>query len=216
MRKNYLILTIILFFYSFNGIGQIDTIKLRSLKDTSKIKYISTFDAFTVRYYDTLNNSDYIFNNFRIRYSDPFQKFYLQNDSIESVSSKLELLGDRIEDSVFIYYSDKAFTKKFAGDGYVIYQKYPIDSLLTIEIKNTIRPYLKPLAKTSLFTALIISPLVSYNFKQKQMNSSRYNKWMLGSLGSLTLFLSLKIPFKDKVYKVVDYYNDKAEWKIIN
>ncbi|WP_258542152.1 hypothetical protein [Parvicella tangerina] len=101
----------------------------------------------------------------------------------------------------------------YGGDGYGESYCYELKDITAITLKNRLKPWMRTVAWIGLTSSLVISPLASYSFRTREMNSTRYNKWMLFSLSGMTTFFTINLFLKNKTYRIKPVYDGQECWK---
>jgi len=178
-----------------------DQFYLRSKSDTTKIRRIKAVESVSVPFSDSIDQIEMFVNLEKQIFSDKI----LLKDTIDVWVWKQVINGFMDERSFAEEETPEQLTvTKIRGDGYGYYASLPINNLTAIQTKNRFIPIANAGIYISLFSTLVISPLVSYDFKSKAINSSRYRKIAGLGLASTASFICLRIPLKNKTYRL-DY-----------
>jgi hypothetical protein len=185
---------------------------LRSKSDTSVLKKIKAVNSVSVPFADTIDQIRMFVNLEKQLFSDDI----LLEDTIEFWVWK-QIVNGFMDERSFREdeMPDQLMTTKFRGDGYGYYANLSIDNLTSIQTKNRLLPIANAGIYISLFSTIVISPLVSYSFRNKAVNSSRYKKLTGIGLLSTASFISLRIPLKHKNYRLDYPDSEPYGWEII-
>lgn len=104
--------------------------------------------------------------------------------------------------------------RSYGGDGFGEYYNYRTDEIVAITVENRLKNWMKFGAWTGLLSSLVIAPLVYYDFRRREMNSRRYNTWMLFSLAEMTTFFTVSLFLKDRTFRIKPVYDGQVCWKL--
>lgn len=209
------IIILLLFIISINGFSQNSEYLLQSIEKPNKIIQLKNIRAISLINNDTTLNK--IFYNC-------FEEKIITNDInfsdtiIDINSFEVQLIG-YVVDNYKILPKLESVCKTTEYDGDALYYSKKINfkdiSVISLENNEGLLIMADMGLILSFFSTLIISPLVSYNFKTQTMNNKIYNTITPISLAGCAFFATIRIPLKGKDYRIKDLYDRKAEWKLI-
>lgn len=106
------------------------------------------------------------------------------------------------------------YSVKSHGDAFGEVVQFRVEDLTAITVKSRLKPWMKTGVLMGLTSMLIISPLVAYDFRAKNMRSEQYNQMIKWSFIGMTTCFTINIFLKDKTYRLYPLVEGDEYWRI--
>lgn len=217
MKRAIFILVLMGCLYSINA--QIWKVPVYRLKDESKEKMLKLNPRMQLTIRTQVPETDSVKENITCQglfYSGSMDSLVIKLDSYKSYKE----FSDGIKQTTIIppeiYLKNSSPNNglmpfALADIGYLRYQKGP-------KLIGKADDIFEPVIFASLFV-LILSPLISYDFKEGRLNTERYKNWALGSTLSMTscfaILMAINLPNHPKNYQFRSGWPEKKAkvWK---